>query len=428
MSNTTNLVADVQLSEDQQKALQEFYLFYTSTTENVFVIAGNAGCGKTTLVNNIIKNLPKFVQSCKLLNASVKEYGIYLTATTNKAADNLRELTNYPRNDVTTIHSLLGLVVKTDYQSNKSIVTRKSKHTYVSHSLIFIDEASYIDSHLLQIIFECVDKCKIVFIGDPAQLTPVKSNYCPVFLSGFKTVTLNKVMRQAENNPIINLALKFRDTVNTDKFFKFKPDNFHIQHFNKEDFLKKIEERFSIPNWSYSCSKVLAWTNACVVDYNNYIQNKVHGKTTFKVNDYALCNSYVHTKDLSYKANSIVQISSISPDTYSYGVLGNFMSFDGLTLFNVIFVPKSFQDINDALKKAKSECDEDTMRIISETFMDLRAVFACTINKSQGSTYDEVFIDLDNIKKCNQSNQVARMLYVAISRARHHVYLTGDIV
>lgn len=61
-------------------------------------------------------------------------------------------------------------------------------------------------------------------------------------------------------------------------------------------------------------------------------------------------------------------------------------------------------------------------------WIDLRAAYACTINKAQGSTYDKVFIDLDDIKKCNSGNQIARMLYVGVSRARLIVYLCGDLI
>lgn len=54
-------------------------------------------------------------------------------------------------------------------------------------------------------------------------------------------------------------------------------------------------------------------------------------------------------------------------------------------------------------------------------------MYASTVNKSQGSTYDTVYIDLNDIGKCRDKDQVRRMLYVAVSRARHKVVFTGDI-
>ena len=93
-----------------------------------------------------------------------------------------------------------------------------------------------------------------------------------------------------------------------------------------------------------------------------------------------------------------------------------------------VFVPKSFHATQDRIKLARNIKDYDLANMMETTWMDLRAVYACTINKAQGSTYDEVFIDLDDICKCNSGDQIARMLYVAVSRARHHVYLTGDLI
>jgi exodeoxyribonuclease V len=58
--------------------------------------------------------------------------------------------------------------------------------------------------------------------------------------------------------------------------------------------------------------------------------------------------------------------------------------------------------------------------------VDLRAVFAQTVNKSQGSTYDKVFFDLDDLKKCHNGNTLARLLYVGTSRARHQCFFVGD--
>ena len=54
-------------------------------------------------------------------------------------------------------------------------------------------------------------------------------------------------------------------------------------------------------------------------------------------------------------------------------------------------------------------------------------MFASTVNKAQGSTYDTVYLDLNDIGKCQDRDQVNRMLYVGVSRAKHKVVFTGDI-
>ena len=125
------------------------------------------------------------------------------------------------------------------------------------------------------------------------------------------------------------------------------------------------------------------------------------------------------------KTDQQVQISDKRPATY-YGVPGH--NFSLITPNIVVFVPSDWGLANEALKKARLAEDWTKVKEITESWTDLRATYACTINKSQGSTYGKVFVDLNDIKKCRNSNQIARMLYVAVSRAKYNVYLKGDII
>lgn len=64
---------------------------------------------------------------------------------------------------------------------------------------------------------------------------------------------------------------------------------------------------------------------------------------------------------------------------------------------------------------------------LKNNYPDLRPRDAATVYKAQGSTYDSVFIDLGDLSTCPNPNQAARMLYVAFSRARHRVFLYGEL-
>ena len=410
------------LTDDQQKALNAFYNFLLDPSETVFVLRGYSGCGKSTLVHTLLDRLPNFQRTIKLINPSTKEYTPVLTATTNKAAENLTQITG---DEAKTIHSHLGLRVQTDFKTNITTLIPRSNNMDKRHQeLLFIDEASYIDAQLLGYIFKLTVNCKIVFIGDPAQLTPVKSIGAPVFDAKFPGAALTQVVRQAEGNPIVDLATKFRGTVNTGQFFSFKPDGHHIMLLDRNDFNKKIEQEFTRPDWRFRDSKILAWTNKCVINYNQFVRNLAKGDPHFQVNDYAVCNSFVQLSKSSIKTDQMVQITGIEPEIEYRGVLGNFMWLDhSFRLFH----PKSLKDKNDRAKQARAEDDIGLAAEIDTQWVDLRAAYACTINKAQGSTYDEVFIDLDDISRCSSGDQIARMLYVAVSRARNHVYLTGDL-
>lgn len=91
-----------------------------------------------------------------------------------------------------------------------------------------------------------------------------------------------------------------------------------------------------------------------------------------------------------------------------------------------MFVPDSWKEVKKKILMWR-ELQEYNLIAMADKWADLRAMYACTVNKSQGSTFDRVFIDLSDIAKCNNGNTIARMLYVAVTRARHEVILTGDI-
>ena len=400
--------------------MNAFQQFLLDPTETVFVLSGYSGCGKSTLVRTLLDKLPVFMKTAKLINPSQKDYEVALTATTNKAAENLARITG---SSATTIHSFLSLRVSTDYKTGVTTLSPRNWNP-VENYLLFIDEASYIDSKLLELIFKLTNKCKIVFVGDPAQLTPVKSSATPVFGANFNGAALTQVVRQAEGNPIVDLSTKFRHAVNTGEFFSFKPDGHHIQHLNEMDFHQAIINEFARPDWSYADSKILAWTNKKVIAYNQFVRNQVKGSPDFHVGDYAVCNSYVQLGKTSIKTDELVEITKINPPFSNHNVMGRYFEINGTT---DVFFPTSLEEVAARIKIAKAEDDYLLLATIENTWIDLRAAYACTINKSQGSTFDKVFIDLSDVSRCNSGDQIARMLYVAVSRARSQVFLTGDL-
>lgn len=413
-------MSSIILTTDQQAALDAFIKFLTNPMEPVFVLSGYSGTGKSTLVKEIVNRYSQLMQSAKLIDPSIKILNVVLTATTNKAAESLTHVTGEP---VSTIHSFLGLAVKTDFETGKTQLVCRTKEIKYD-SLIFIDEASYVDRQLLELIFKLTKHCKIVFMGDPAQLTPVMSSNTPVFDAGFPGAHLSQVVRQAEGNPIIELSTLFRETVNTGEFFSFKPDGQAIKHLPRDAFNQAIIDEFNQPNWHYKDSKVLGWTNKCAVNFNHAIQDVVKGTPEFVVGDYAVCNKYVSSNRISFKTDQLVCITSISEPVVESGVSGRYYGLDGKVSF---FCPNSLKEKNDRIKIARAKEDFDLIERADTQWIDLRAAYACTINKAQGSTFDRVFIDLDDIRRCNSGDQIARMMYVGVSRARHQVILTGDL-
>jgi len=411
------------LSAGQQAAFDAIVAFLLDPIEPVFVLGGYSGTGKTTLVRHLMDQLPNINKTLKLINPSATDRQIQLTATTNKAAEAFAHITGQ---EVRTIHSFLGLRVETNYRTNETTLTVRDHRDVKSNYLLLIDEASFIDPALLGMIFSQTRHCKILFMGDPAQLKDFKcsSGTPPVFAAGFPGVTLTEVMRQAKGNPIQDLSTQFRETVNTGEWFQFQPDGHHIHHLSRADFDAAVLAEFSRPDWCYHDSKFLAWTNKTVIRYNKALQDKIKGTPDFQDGDYAVCNSFLKIGRYGIKTDAMVHLTHVGLPCVEEGVPGRFVEVDHTAQ---VFLPDSLQAMNTRLKQAKEEGEYHLVQCISEEWGDFRAAYAQTVNKSQGSTYGKVFIDLDDISKCNSGNTIARMLYVGISRAQHTVYMTGDL-
>lgn len=407
------------LTPGQQAAYDAFARFLLIPHEEVFVLAGYAGTGKSTLVKELLKLLKSLPATQKLLDPD-SQWGwrLALTATTNKAAEALAQATG---EEVSTIQSLLGLRVSTDYRTGLSELVPKRGFETPVDTIIFIDEASYIDSALLDQIFKRTQRCKIVFLGDPAQLLAVKSSSALVFKAGFPGAELTEAVRNT--GPILELSTQFRKTVLTGEWFSFKPDGEQVRHLPRETFESELLLSFKDPAWHFSKSKVLAWTNRTVTAYNRAIREEIQGAPELHPGDYAVCNSFVSNGTYALKTDQQVLVGPIGPAYERHGAWGNDVQIGPA----VFFMPKSLELKKHALKLAQAADDVLTLHEIQSRWIDLRPAYAQTVNKSQGSTYDEVFIDLDDLGKCRNMDTLARMLYVATSRARTRVTFTGDL-
>ena len=411
------------LTKDQQEAFNSIFQFIADPNEHVFVLEGYAGTGKSYLVSKVLESIPKYFATQKLINPEYEEMSVELTATTNKAAEALQEQVHQP---VKTIFNLLGLVVRTYYELNKKELSVKKGANKVHDSIIFIDEASYADGQLISYIFSQTENCKIIFIGDTAQLS-MSYGSAPVFNQGWPTARLTDVVRQAEDSPIIQLTTSFRNTVNTGVWESFVPDGTSVIKLDKSQVNWELEKEFTRPDWHFKDSKVLAWTNKRVISYNHLIREMVKSTPELCVGDYATVNSFINAPNgNSYKTDETVLITNIKDRIRQNDVCGKLYYLNNSS--HGFFMPDNIKDKNKAIAKAKKDNNTSQLQFIDQNWIDLRATYASTVNKAQGSTYDKVFVDLNDISKCNSGNTIARMLYVACSRPKSKLYLIGDLV
>jgi hypothetical protein len=179
-----------------------------------------------------------------------------------------------------------------------------------------------------------------------------------------------------------------------------------------------IMEEFTREDWRYNDSKVLGWTNACVISYNHMIGTQVTGTPHLEIGDYAVSNKAVIISGGGLKTDEMVQITGMEATTEEHGCEGQWVTINH---DQRLFFPVSLEAKRQAFNAAKAKNQWKVQQEIDQEWIDLRHAFAQTVNKSQGSTYDRVFIDMADIMRCNVGEQCARMLYVAVSRARFQV-------
>ena len=412
------------LTQDQQNAYDAFahWLLSPPEDEPVMVLEGYAGTGKTTLVDTLLTDIPKMLKTLELISPISYDYEIILSATTNKACEALSRAVGMK---VHTIHSVLGLVLVGDGMGNKKLQLKENA-SKIFDTILIIDEASFLDERTLGFIESRTENCKIFYIGDPAQLIAVKAKSTPVFNANYPTIQLEQIVRQAKDCQIKELATAFRKTVNGEEFPSFTPDNKAVIRLDDASFEAAMLKEFGRPDWKHSDSKVLAWTNKTVISYNHQVRDNLHGEPEIQVGDFAVVNSYVSLgRRCSLKTDQQVEVTKKHPET-RLNVPGHQYSL--AQPYITVFVPSNWALAKQRLKELREEEKWQAAEEIENKWADLRAVYACTINKSQGSTYGKVFVDLSDIMKCRNSNQVARMLYVAVSRASTNVYLKGDII
>lgn len=408
----------MQLTPDQLNA-EEALLSFLNSDDKCFVLKGYAGTGKTTIIKHLINSFKLKEKLLKVIDPKYKEKEWALTATTNKAAEALSTATGM---DTTTVHSLLDIKVRNDYETGHTYSYRRKDAEVKNNLIIVIDECSYIDSKLLNIINQATSTtCKIIFMGDPSQLTPVGSNEVPVFNQNYPSATLNQVVRQDTTNPIQEICANLRKTIQESVGFPKISLSAEILHLTKEDFETEIAKEFSRAEWGQGDSKILAWRNRTVQQYNTAVFKHINNRSEFKKGDYVLNNHFVS----GLKADTEYMIEKCYACTAYNNTEGFNVQVVGESKH--LFLPKNIKDYDKAKKRALKDGDSDRVKEIMEEWVDLRPSYACTVNKSQGSTYNKVFIDLGDLAKCRDALQLARLLYVAISRARYQVIFTGDL-
>ena len=408
------------LSEDQERAIELAQKFMASD-EKYMSLIGPAGSGKSTIVKLILD----------MIKDKHSNFEIMLSATTHKAAQNLREITT---GDVGTVHSLLKVKIKRNFKNGHQYLEldkRKFNKWDYHNSVLVIDEASMCGEDLIKIIKSVTEtvKLKVIFVGDNAQLSPVGElpsvtvdpDNCP-----WSIAQLTTVHRQAADNPIIALATKIRLGEEFD--FSSLPSSggkgaFLMPKKNwKNQFIEQCQSEDDL-------NRMVVLTNRYTEKANNFIRKVKYGKDVepYVVDEVMTSASAVnHMDSLLIQNNEDVHIHSVKSDEFG------FWNLEVIRLNTEKVKVRALSSMSD--RKAYLESLANKARTgsgswqdfykESDAISDLRPVYAGTTHKAQGSTYNDVYIDLSDMARCYEPDEHRKLLYTAITRASNAVYLT----
>ena len=421
------------LNQGQQAASDNFFEFLLSD-EKEMIISGPGGCGKTHLMGHMIDEvMPKYHQVCNVMGIDAEYIQVNMTATTNQAAEELGKATN---RQCGTIHSFMNLRLQDDYSTGKSQIKKTRSWTVHKNAIIFVDEAPMIDTPLRSYILEGTNKCKIVYVGDDCQLAPVKEPISPIYGLGLREVQLTEQMRT--NVPELQaLNDLMRSRVPNKEFGAIPLVPGLIDWLDGPQMEQAIHDEFINQNTG---SRILAYTNERVLDFNEHIRQLRGLPQLLTAGEHLVCNSAFCPTDsrgnslTSLSVQAKVTILNASP-VFEVAKLGNaemhVQRVDLVDQFgnilNDVAVPCDSNHYGRLLKHFGGEANWPMYFKLKNEYPDLRAADASTVYKAQGSTYDTSFIDVGNIGECNRPDVVARMLYVAVSRARKRVVFYGDL-
>ena len=424
----------------------------------IFVLNGYAGTGKTTLVGALV--------------GALKDLGIksVLLAPTGRAA---KVLARYAGEKALTIHKrIYRQRTNADYESKFSLNLNPERG-----AVFIVDEASMLSDRssegavfgsgsLLSDLVAYVRSgrgCRLILVGDSAQLPPVGSDFSPALdpaaLSAYGEVvygTMDEVVRQESESGILFNATLVRCMVENGLYEipHFELDFPDIEAIDGGEFLERLEDCYA--RYGRDETIFITRSNRRANRYNEGIRrNVLYAEEEIESNDMLMVvkNNYYfpeHTQDcpMNFIANG---------DIARLKRLGRFEEFYGFRFANAVL---SFPDYDDAELDCKILLDtlasespsltrEESTRLFYEVEKDYTEIrsklkrfreirenphfnalqikfsYAVTCHKAQGGQWRAVFVDRCLFGDEPMTRDLLRWLYTALTRATDKLYLVN---
>ncbi|NVO01758.1 MAG: AAA family ATPase [Bacteroidetes bacterium] len=437
--------------------------FIVSPEENgVFIIKGYAGTGKTTIVGAIVNALPEFKVRSVLL------------APTGRAA---KVLSNYSGKAAFTIHKKIYRI-KSAKDDFFNIALSENLH---KNTIFLVDEASMISDagnandgglfsgrNLLDDLFEYVflgGNCKLILIGDTAQLPPVKLEISPALDEKYLKATFNAhiqvfemkdVVRQSESSGVLMNATSLRNLITSKKGFspKFDLNNFaDIKHISGADLGETLENSYS--KYGKDETVVICRSNKRANIYNKQIRSSIlyqENELSSGDNMMVVKNNYYWLPEES-KAGFIangdtIKINRVLRIQEMYGfrfadVIASLIDYPDEPDLEVKLLLDTIDSENPALSYDENQrlfntIMEDYIEIPNKrkrylelkknpfyNALQVKFAYALTCHKTQGGQWKSVFVEQGYLTNDMIDTGYLRWLYTAITRATEKLYLVN---
>ena len=437
------------MTSQQELALTAIQSFVNNNNAKFLKFSGAAGTGKSTLLSQVLFWLKN---ECSDINLAV-------ASPTNKALKNIRLMANKALNadasayfSFFTLAQILGYYLDINIYTGNDYLTkggRTKQQKICEYDLVIIDEYSMIDERLLKDIINAVDntKTKVLFCGHPFQLPPVKAARPPVCDLDIDEITLFDVVRYDGELAVVAEEIRSNQTYQKLRYpFKSSDDGTIIKYDREISWKKAAEQYFKGDGFVADKNSVrfLAYTNKRCQELSSYVRKALYGVDIAQDNPY-LPNDLLIAKAPLYRKGSDDNYQQIATNSQEFlvsepGVL-LVDKGTGFQYWEVVAEPIDVEDSTTVtLKILDKDCALANERNISQmqdklqnlrnrhdkialvqeidrarkAFDNVVYAYAITVHKSQGSTFERVFIDLENIYR---SNIQQKMLYTAITRA-----------
>ncbi|NDG75468.1 MAG: damage-inducible protein [Synechococcaceae bacterium WB8_1B_136] len=460
----------IQLTPGQQGAAEAFSAWLQAPCDGTpFVLSGYAGTGKTTL--------------CAQLLALVEATGLCWTvvAPTHKAVGVIRQQLAQAGLQATwfpsTIHRLLRLKLKRQGDLERCEETEQTAGSLENLGLVLVDEASMVDSTLLEIALRCAHpfRTRLVFVGDPGQLPPVGEPQSPVFAMGRAVaVQLTEVVRH--QGPVLQLATGLRTGLlpcrQPPAIPAVRDAHGLVAMAPRQQWLAAAQAalRRAVELDNPDHARILCYTNKALEQLVPLARRAIHGAMADQLpvlpGEVLITRSAVmapacrsgeeaaEEPDMVLGSNRELVVRDVSPercDLADFGV----GSGDGCiatvidtltaeveageTRLALRLLPPAGsgarRDLDAVLQRLRQQAREAGKSdgrglwrryfLVRDAFASLGPAAVLTVHRSQGSTFGEVYVAGDVFWP---SDPVLRrqLVYVAVSRASQAVWLVAD--